>query len=99
MHASFQGHSECSKLPVALTELLGCGQTSSAIEARERVVGHERAVQVLPELNALRSFGPVLVPPVQFFFLGDNRDNSADSRFFGMEPRHLLIARVRHQLT
>jgi signal peptidase I len=79
--------------PVALSEPLGGGQTP-AIQARERVAGHVRAVQVLPELNALRSFGPVQVPAGQYFFLGDNRDKSAVSRFIGMVQRHLLIGRV-----
>ena len=83
--------------PVAVTEPLEDGQTS-AIQARERVAGHERAVQVLPEMNALRSFGPVQVPAGQYFFLGDNRDNSADSRYIGMVPRHLLIGRAHHVL-
>lgn len=85
-------------VPVAVTEPLGGGLTTPAIQARERVAGHERAVQVLPELNALRSFGPVHVPQGQYFFLGDNRDNSADSRFIGMVPRHLLIGRAHRVL-
>lgn len=83
--------------PVAVSEPLEGGQTP-AIQVRERVAGHERAVQVLPELNALRSFGPVQVPAGQYFFLGDNRDNSADSRFIGMVPRHLLIGRAQSVL-
>lgn len=83
--------------PVAVTEPLEGGQTP-AVQVRERVAGHERVVQVLPELNALRSFGPVQVPTGQYFFLGDNRDNSADSRFIGMVPRHLLIGRAHHVL-
>jgi signal peptidase I len=85
-------------LPVAVTEPLGGGLTTPAIQVRERVSGHERAVQVLPELNALRSFGPVQVPQGQYFFLGDNRDNSADSRFIGMVPRYLLIGRAHRVL-
>lgn len=55
-------------VPVAVTEPLGGGQITPAIQARERAAGHERAVQVLPELNALRSFGPVQVPQGQFSF-------------------------------
>ena len=29
-----------------------------------------------------------------FLVLGDNRDNSADSRYIGLAPRHLLIGRA-----
>jgi signal peptidase I len=52
---------------VAVSEPLE-GEQTPAIQARERVAGHERAVQVLPELNAMRSFGPVQVPAGQSSF-------------------------------
>jgi signal peptidase I len=40
------------------------------------------------------NFGPVRVPPDSYFCLGDNRDNSHDSRFWGMVPANHLKGRA-----
>lgn len=37
---------------------------------------------------------PQVVPPDSFFVMGDSRDNSEDSRFWGFVPRGLIIGRA-----
>ena len=82
---------------VAEPAAFGSGTTRS-VRVTERVEGNERSVQLLAGVPAKRSFGPVIVPSDSYFFLGDNRDNSADSRYIGAVPRRLLIGRAHHIL-
>jgi signal peptidase I len=39
-------------------------------------------------------YGPVTVPDAQYFVMGDNRDNSQDSRYWGFLPRHYIKGRA-----
>jgi signal peptidase I len=66
-----------------------------SILATEELEGSAHAVMSVPSVKAVRNFGPVTIPEGQYFVLGDNRDNSRDSRYFGFVERDSIIGEAK----
>jgi len=64
------------------------------IIASEQLDGNPHAMMITRGARAARTFGPISVPECQFFLMGDNRDESFDSRHFGLVDRKLIIGRA-----
>lgn len=60
----------------------------------ETVDRREHLVAVSDGHTSSSTFGPVTVPPGQYLVMGDNRDNSFDSRYFGFVPRSEILGRA-----
>jgi signal peptidase I len=73
------------------------GDVAAQADYLSERIGHEshlvRLSEAAPSLRS--SYGPVVVPPDQYLMLGDNRDNSADSRYYGFFHRDELMGRTR----
>ncbi|POZ62567.1 signal peptidase I [Chromobacterium alticapitis] len=77
-----------------LTETVADNVALPALRLQESGVLPPHRMQWLAGVNARSNFGPITIPPGQYMMLGDNRDDSADSRYFGLVPRNLLIGRA-----
>jgi signal peptidase I len=77
---------------------------SEIYEDRDPIVAVEsgpnkkHTVMMLPSRSALRSFGPLRIPSSHYFMMGDSRDNSYDSRYFGVVDRTQIVGRAERVL-
>ncbi len=60
--------------------------------------GAAHNTMILPSRRAMRSFGPITVAEGKYFMMGDSRDNSYDSRFFGVVDREQIVGRAERIL-
>lgn len=78
--------------------LLAATAAAHPLLLREAGLGKAHEIMVLPGRMARRWLDAVVVPDGMYFMMGDNRDNSADSRYFGFVPRRDIIGRATRVL-
>ena len=76
-------------------ELLSGKRKVRCILAIEDLDGVTHSVMSIPSISAMRNFGPVTVPQGSYFVLGDNRDSSRDSRYFGFVDRESIVGKAK----
>lgn len=82
--------------PIAeeLLYYIPAAERAGRVFASEQLPGQPHAVGGYPAAPAPRTFAPIVVSPGEYFMMGDNRDDSFDSRFYGTVKREKIVGRA-----
>lgn len=71
-------------------------QSPASTDQEENLLGLKHQIRTHTKGSYLASFSPIQIPAGYYLALGDNRDNSADSRVIGLVPRSEIVGRARN---
>ncbi len=82
--------------PIAeeLLRYIPAAQREGRVFTSEHLPGQTHAVGGYPAAPAPRTCGPFVVSQGEYFMMGDNRDDSFDSRFYGTVKREKIVGRA-----
>jgi signal peptidase I len=84
-----------SALPKTIEDtLLTTTWAMAPVFVQEQLLGQSRRIMLLPQIAARRDFAAMTIPSGRYLVLGDNRDNSKDSRYIGLIERDAILGRA-----
>ena len=78
---------------VTLKDRQGRAHRSAIFDVQENIDGRAHDIQFTEQRPIKRNYGPVTLGPDEFWAMGDNRDNSRDSRFFRDDDHAIVNAK------
>jgi signal peptidase I len=79
--------------PLVIQEL-GIKDRTGRTFRQERLGDRKHPVMLIPSRPSRNEFNETTVPDRHYYVMGDNRDESFDSRWFGVVPEHLIVGRA-----
>lgn len=80
--------------PESIGYLDDAERTSYRIDNESLAGKDPHAIMTRPWFSGRSTFSPMTIGGGQFFVMGDNRDDSADSRVFGLVDRRLILGKA-----
>ena len=79
-----------------IKRVIGLPGDTVSVEDGYVIVNGKKLVEnyVPPDYRDDRSYPPILIPPDQYFVLGDHRVSSNDSRAWGLVPRNFIYGKA-----